>query len=101
VRRPEQLFGTRAEWSKVIPLTGPRDAYPHFLVAKRAAGSPQDLVDVTRLETMRDKKRRRKRPAPVQQDSIAFFDQLRSNHHLHRHPKLDRTTLCVKGPGNQ
>jgi len=21
--------------------------------------------------------------------------QLRSNHHLHRHPKLHRTTLCV------
>jgi hypothetical protein len=35
------------------------------------------------------------------QDSIAFFDQLRSNHHLHRHPKLHRTTLCVTGPRNQ
>jgi len=35
------------------------------------------------------------------QDSIAFFDQLRSNHHLHRHPELYRTTLCVSGPRNQ
>jgi hypothetical protein len=32
------------------------------------------------------------------QDSIAFFDQLRRNHHLHRHPKFHRTTLCVSGP---
>jgi hypothetical protein len=24
-------------------------------------------------------------------DSIAFFDQLCSDHHLHRHPKLHRT----------
>jgi hypothetical protein len=29
------------------------------------------------------------------------FDQLRSNHHRHRHPKLHRTTLCVTGPRNQ
>ena len=35
------------------------------------------------------------------QDSIAFFDQLRGDHHLHRHPKLHRTTLCVSGPRNQ
>jgi hypothetical protein len=40
-------------------------------------------------------------PSPVQQDSIAFFDQLRTNHRLHRYPKLHRTTLCVTGPRNQ
>ncbi len=34
-------------------------------------------------------------------DSIAFFEQLRSDHHSHRHPKLHRTTLCVTGPRNQ
>ena len=33
-------------------------------------------------------------------DSIAFFEQLRSDHRLHRHPKLHRTTLCVTGPRN-
>ena len=27
-------------------------------------------------------------------------DRLRSNHRLHRHPKLHRTTLCVSGPRN-
>ena len=26
---------------------------------------------------------------------------LRSNYHLHRHPKVHRTTLCVTGPRNQ
>ena len=26
--------------------------------------------------------------------------ELRSNHYLHRHPKLHRTTLCVAGPRN-
>ena len=31
-------------------------------------------------------------------DYIAFFDQLRSDQGLHRHPKLHRTTLCVTGP---
>ena len=31
--------------------------------------------------------------SPVREDSIAFFDQLRSNHHLHRHAKLHRTSL--------
>ena len=35
------------------------------------------------------------------QDPIAFFDQLRSNHHLQRHAKFHRTTLCVTGPRNQ
>jgi hypothetical protein len=33
-------------------------------------------------------------------DSIAFFEQLRSDHHLHRHPKFHGTTLCVTGPRN-
>jgi len=37
-------------------------------------------------------------PSPVQQDSMAFFDQLRRNHHLHRQPDIHWTTLCVTGP---
>jgi hypothetical protein len=68
---------------------------------KCAAGRPQDRVDVTRLETTRDKERRRERRAPVQQDSIAFFNPLGRDYRLHRHPKLHRTTLCVSGPRNQ
>jgi len=39
-------------------------------------------------------------PSSVQRDSIAFLDQLRSNHRLHRHPELHRTTLCVTGARN-
>ena len=31
-------------------------------------------------------------------NSIAFFEQLRSDHRSHRHPKLHRTTLCVRAP---
>ncbi len=30
----------------------------------------------------------------------AIFKRLRSNHRLHRHSKLHRTTLCVSGPRN-
>jgi hypothetical protein len=56
---------------------------------------------VTRLETMCDEERCQKRPAPVQHDSIAFFEHLRRDHRLHRYPKLHRTTLCVSGPRNQ
>jgi len=34
-------------------------------------------------------------------DSIVFFDQLRSDHRLHRHPKVHGTTLCVTAPPNR
>jgi hypothetical protein len=40
MQRLEQALRTRAEWSKVISLTRPRQAYPHFLVAKPAMASP-------------------------------------------------------------
>jgi len=39
--------------------------------------------------------------SPARQDSIAFLDQLRRDHRLHRHPEFYRTTLCVMGPRNQ
>ncbi len=32
---------------------------------------------------------------------LSGISGLRGNHHLHRHPEFDRTTLCVTGPRNQ
>jgi len=52
---------------KCVPVEGVEVnviGFEDLLVAKRAAGRPQDLVDVTRLEEIRDKELRQKRSDP-------------------------------------